>query len=58
MNEHSVDVAIIGAGTGGMGAARAASQHGVSIALIEGDQYGTTCARGWMHAIEATDRGG
>ena len=45
MDEHSVDVAIVGAGTGGMGAARAASQHGVSIALIEGDQYGTTCAR-------------
>ena len=45
MTTHKVDVAVIGAGTAGMGAARAAMKHGVSIALIEGGQYGTTCAR-------------
>lgn len=45
MTEKHFDVAIIGAGTAGMGAARAAAEHDVSIALIEGDQYGTTCAR-------------
>lgn len=41
----TVDVAIIGAGTSGMGAYREALKHTDSIALIEGDQYGTTCAR-------------
>ena len=45
MTTKKFDVAIIGAGTAGMGAARAASKYGVSIAMIEGDQYGTTCAR-------------
>lgn len=45
MTRHDVDVAVIGAGTAGMSAARAAMKHGVSIALIEGGQYGTTCAR-------------
>lgn len=42
---HSVDVAIIGAGTAGMGAYREALKHTDSILLIEGEQYGTTCAR-------------
>lgn len=45
MTARHVNVAIIGAGTAGMGAARAAALHDVSIALIEGDRYGTTCAR-------------
>ncbi len=45
MQEREVDVAIIGAGTAGMGAYRTASQHAKSIALIEGNAYGTTCAR-------------
>jgi len=43
--ELTVDVAIIGSGTAGMGAARAAQKYNASIALIEGAQYGTTCAR-------------
>lgn len=43
--EIAVDVAIIGSGTAGMGAARAAAHHNVSIAMIEGGSYGTTCAR-------------
>lgn len=44
-NVRNVEVAIIGAGTSGMGAYREALKHTDSIVLIEGDQYGTTCAR-------------
>lgn len=40
-----VEVAIIGAGSAGMRAYREASKVTDSIVLIEGDQYGTTCAR-------------
>ncbi|MED5622374.1 dihydrolipoyl dehydrogenase [Ideonella sp. BN130291] len=39
------DVAIIGAGTAGMSAYRAALEHTPKVLLIEGDRYGTTCAR-------------
>lgn len=39
------DVAIIGTGTAGMGAYRAARAHTDSVLLIEGGVYGTTCAR-------------
>ncbi len=42
---HEVDIAIIGAGTAGMGAYRAALKHTHRIVLIEGGPYGTTCAR-------------
>ena len=42
---REVDVAVIGAGTAGMGAYRAALKHTDRIALIEGGPYGTTCAR-------------
>ncbi|MFW8636652.1 dihydrolipoyl dehydrogenase [Cribrihabitans pelagius] len=42
---REVDVAIIGAGTAGMGAYRAARTHTDRIVLIEGGPYGTTCAR-------------
>ena len=41
----NVDVAIIGAGTAGMGAYRAALKHTDKILMIEGGAYGTTCAR-------------
>jgi dihydrolipoamide dehydrogenase len=40
-----VDIAIIGAGSAGMRAYREVSKHTDSVILIEGDQYGTTCAR-------------
>lgn len=40
-----VDVAIIGAGTGGMAAYREASKYTQRIALIDGGALGTTCAR-------------
>jgi dihydrolipoamide dehydrogenase len=45
MEKRIVDVAIIGTGTSGMGAYRAASKTTDSIALIESGKYGTTCAR-------------
>ena len=45
MNERRVEIAIIGTGTSGMGAYREARKFTDSIALIEGGEYGTTCAR-------------
>ena len=45
MQSLSVDVAVIGAGTAGLVAYRAAKAEGASAAIIEGGAYGTTCAR-------------
>src|SRR6218665_638478 len=45
MNELQCDVAVVGAGTAGMAAYRAAREHTERVLLIEGRQYGTTCAR-------------
>src|ERR1700675_412139 len=45
MKTTQVDVAIIGAGTAGLAAYRAAKAAGASVAIIEGGDYGTTCAR-------------
>lgn len=45
MEKRKVDVAIIGAGTAGMGAYSAARKHTDNIVIIEGGPYGTTCAR-------------
>mgnify|MGYP000097233193 CR=1 FL=1 len=45
MEKRTVDVAIIGTGTSGMGAYREAVKSTDSIALIESGKYGTTCAR-------------
>ena len=45
MNNIQVDVAIIGAGTAGMSAYRAALAHTPSVCVIESGPYGTTCAR-------------
>lgn len=45
MNKRIVDVAIIGAGTAGLGARRAALKHTDSVVMIEGGKHGTTCAR-------------
>ncbi|WP_427981948.1 dihydrolipoyl dehydrogenase [Agarivorans sp.] len=42
---QSVDVAIIGGGTAGLAAYRAAKEHTDSVLMIEGGPYGTTCAR-------------
>jgi dihydrolipoamide dehydrogenase len=45
MNTLEVDVAVIGAGTAGLSAYRAATAQGKRAVLIEGGPYGTTCAR-------------
>lgn len=45
MNTLTVDVAVIGAGTAGLAAYRAAKSHGKHAVLIESGPYGTTCAR-------------
>ena len=45
MQQREVDVAIIGTGTAGMAAYRAAKAAGKRVLLIEGGPYGTTCAR-------------
>jgi dihydrolipoamide dehydrogenase len=45
MKIRKVDVAVIGAGSAGMSAFRAARGHTDNVVLIEGAEYGTTCAR-------------
>ncbi|UXY15628.1 dihydrolipoyl dehydrogenase [Chitiniphilus purpureus] len=45
MNQINTDVAVIGAGTAGLAAYRAAKAAGKRTLLIEGGPYGTTCAR-------------
>ena len=45
MDTRKVDVAVIGAGTAGLAAYRAAKAAGASAVVIEGGAYGTTCAR-------------
>ncbi len=45
MDKRKIDVAIIGAGTAGLAAYRAARLHTDQVLLIEGGAYGTTCAR-------------
>lgn len=45
MKQLNVDVAVIGGGTAGLGAYRAAKAHTDRVVMIEGGPYGTTCAR-------------
>ncbi len=45
MKTRKVDVAVIGAGSAGMSAFRAAAAHSDNVVLIEGGEFGTTCAR-------------
>ncbi|WP_372964709.1 dihydrolipoyl dehydrogenase [Marinobacter sp.] len=45
MEKREVDVAVIGAGTAGMVAYQQARKKTDRVLLIEGEQYGTTCAR-------------
>lgn len=45
MNIREVDVAILGAGTAGLAAYRAATEHTDNVVLIDGGPTGTTCAR-------------
>ncbi|QEQ95428.1 dihydrolipoyl dehydrogenase [Neptunomonas concharum] len=57
---EKVDIAILGAGTAGLAAYRAAKAYTPSVVLIDGGPYGTTCARvGCMPSkllIAAADR--
>ena len=45
MDKIKLDVAVIGGGTAGMTAMRSALKHTQKVAMIEGAQFGTTCAR-------------
>ena len=45
MKTLHIDVAVIGAGSAGLPAFRAAKSTGASVVLVEGGPYGTTCAR-------------
>jgi dihydrolipoamide dehydrogenase len=45
MNRITTEIAVIGAGTAGLAAYRAARAAGANAVLIEGGPYGTTCAR-------------
>jgi dihydrolipoamide dehydrogenase len=45
MRHMETDVAVIGAGTAGLAAYRAAVQAGMRAVVIEGGPHGTTCAR-------------
>ncbi len=45
MKQHKVDVAIVGAGTAGLTARRAALAEGASVLMIDPGPLGTTCAR-------------
>jgi len=45
MQQRDVDIAIIGTGTAGMAAYKAAKKSGQQVVTIEGGAYGTTCAR-------------
>jgi dihydrolipoamide dehydrogenase len=45
MNTIHTDVAVIGAGTAGLAAYRSAKAAGKRAVIIEGGEYGTTCAR-------------
>ena len=45
MKQRNVDVAVIGAGSAGLAAYRAARKWTANVVLIEGGAYGTTCAR-------------
>ena len=45
ISEHQADVAVIGGGTAGMVAYRQARKHAERAVLIDGQQFGTTCAR-------------
>src|SRR5690606_13921176 len=45
MRERTVDVAVIGAGTAGLNARRAAEKAGAEALVIDSGPLGTTCAR-------------
>ena len=42
MTEH-FDLVVIGAGSGGLAAAKRAASYGARVAIVEGDRVGGTC---------------
>ena len=49
MNEH-FDLLVLGAGSGGLAAAKRAASYGAKVAIVEGDRVGGTCViRGCVH---------
>lgn len=62
MTDHSFDLVILGAGSGGYAAALRASQLGMTVGLIEKDKVGGTClhvgcipTKALLHAAEVAD---
>lgn len=62
MAEHTFDLVVLGAGSGGYAAALRASQLGLSVGLIEKDKVGGTClhvgcipTKALLHAAEVAD---
>ena len=43
MVEQSFDLVVLGAGSGGLAAAKRAARHGANVAIVEGDRVGGTC---------------
>lgn len=43
MNDDSFDLIVLGAGSGGLAAAKRAARHGARVAIVEGDRVGGTC---------------
>ena len=41
--DQSFDLVVIGAGSGGLAAAKRAARHGARVAIVEGDRVGGTC---------------
>lgn len=62
MAEHSVDLVVLGGGSGGYAAALRAVELGSSVVLIEKDKVGGTClhrgcipTKALLHAAEVAD---
>ena len=43
MENQSFDLVVLGAGSGGLAAAKRAARHGARVAIVEGDRVGGTC---------------
>jgi len=43
LKNHSFDLIVLGAGSGGLAAAKRAASYGARVAIIEGDRVGGTC---------------
>ena len=41
--DSNVDLLVLGAGSGGLAAAKRAARHGARVVIVEGDRVGGTC---------------